>query len=357
VRPLPAALSPRGSVRRRESIRRRPREGRGGASPCFGTDDNDPYRVFHEVAGIAPGTPIQYRATVLDNAGHTRTSDPVEIDVAAPSVTLTAPPQDGRVRENARLTAEVTPDDNDNSVRFERSVDGGAFTTVGSDSSQPVYTMADDVSALAPGTPVAYRAVLTYASGQTVTSAVRTVTVVEPVTTATIHYNRPDGNYGQWGLHLFGPAPAAAEATAEWTNATAFEGTDTYGVFHEIEIADDTKQVGFVVHGRQPGGGNPDTKDPNNSPDLLLHADRPPGNLAEGGRLDDLLLAAAALVTPRAHEPALVRETRRAGRDRACRASPGPGRRDGERGGAGPPEVSTGSSAGRAALTHSHIGI
>jgi alpha-amylase len=204
-----------------------------GEWTTIGTDDNEPYRVFHEVAGIAPGTTVQYRATVLDNAGHTRTSDPGQLQVAEPSVTLTAPPQDGRVRERARLTAEVTPDDNDNSVRFERSVDGGAWTAVGSDSSQPVYTLSDDVSGLDPGTAIEYRAVLTYAAGHTVTSASRSVTVVEPVTTATIHDQRSSG------------------------------------VFHEIEIADDTKQVGFVVHGKPPGG-TPDTKDPTNSPDRFF---------------------------------------------------------------------------------------
>ena len=91
--------------------------------------------------------------------------------MAAPSVTLTRAAEDGRVRESARLTAEVTPDDNDNSVTFERSVDGGAWTPVGTDGSQPVYTLADDVSGLEPGTQVEYRAVLTYAPGRTVTSA------------------------------------------------------------------------------------------------------------------------------------------------------------------------------------------
>ena len=176
----------------------------------------------------------------------------------------------------------MTPDDNDNSVRFERSVDGGAFTTVGTDASQPVYTVADDVSALAPGTPVEYRAVLTYAPGQTVTSAVRAVTVVEPVTTATIHYNRPDGNYDDWGLHLFGAALADGEATAEWTNATPFEGTDAYGAFHEIEIADDTA-AGRLHRPRQAAGRRePRHQGPGRLAGPLLHADRPPGDLAQG---------------------------------------------------------------------------
>ena len=267
----------------------------GGEWTTIGTDDNEPYRVFHEVAGLAPGTTVQYRATVLDNAGHTRTSDPEQMQVAEPAVALTAPTQDGRVSGLARLTAEVTPDDNDNSVRFERSVDGGAWETVGTDASQPAYTVSDDVSAVAPGAPVEYRAVLTYAPGKTVTSAVRAVTAVATVTTATIHYDRSDNDYVPWGLHLFGAALAPGEGTPNWTGAAPFEGTDAYGALHEIGIADDEQQVGFIVHGRPPDG-NPDTKDPNNSPDRFFTPIYHPEIWLKEGDATIYFSAAAALV-------------------------------------------------------------
>ena len=224
----------------------------------IGTDDNAPYRVFHDIAALAPGTKVRYRAIVLDNAGHTRTSDPGEVTIAEPAIALTSPPQGGSVNGTATLTAEATPDDNDNSVAFQRRVGGGAWTTVATDGSQPVYTASDDVSGFSVGTAIDYRAVLTYAPGRTVTSETRSVTVSAPLT-ATIHYNRPTGGYADWGLHLWGDGLAAGEATA-WTSPAPFEGTDDYGAFHVIDIADDTKQVNFIVHGRPPGG-NPDTKD------------------------------------------------------------------------------------------------
>ena len=98
-------------------------------------------------------------------------------------------------------------------VTIERSVDGAPFTNVGTDSSSPVYTAFDDTSALPDGARVTYRAVLTYAPGKTVTSAPRTVTIVQArVTTAVIHYNRTDGDYPAWGLHLFGDGLAPGEA-------------------------------------------------------------------------------------------------------------------------------------------------
>ena len=84
-----------------------------------------------------------------------------------------------------------------------------------------------------------------------------------------IHYRRTDGAVADWGLHLFGDALAAGQATPAWETPTAFEGSDGYGVLHTVGIADDTKQVGFIVHGRPPGG-DINTKDPTNAPDRFF---------------------------------------------------------------------------------------
>jgi glycosidase len=219
----------------------------------IGTDDNAPYRVFHDVSDIAPGTTIQYRAVVLDNAHHTSSSPVRSATVAAPAIILEAPTEGQRVRGTVEVRAIAIPEHSNYVVTFERSIDGGPFTLIGTDDSSPVYTVFDDTSGLADGTHVTYRAVLTYAPGQTVTSDTRTVTIVAAgVTTAVIHYNRPDGNYAAWGLHLWGDGLAPGEATAEWTSPTPFEATDAYGALHRIGIADDTKRVGFIVHGMPP---------------------------------------------------------------------------------------------------------
>ena len=226
----------------------------------IGTDDNAPYRVFHDVADVAPGTRVQYRAVVLDTDGHTRSSDIRSTTVAPPALTVEAPNEGQRVRGTVEVRVTAVPEHATYVTRFERSVNGGAFTTFATDDSSPTYTGFDNTSGLPDGARVTYRAILTYAPGRTVTSATRTVTVVQArVETATIHYNRPAGDYAIWGLHLFGDGLAAGEATAEWANATPFEATDGFGALHRIRLADDTKRVGFVVHQRPPG--NPDIKD------------------------------------------------------------------------------------------------
>ena len=226
-----------------------------------GTDDNAPYRVFHDVADIEPGTRVQYRAVVLDNAHHTRTSAVRATTIAPPSLALETPTDGGRVRGTVEVRALATPDHADNVVRFERSVDGGPFTAIGTDSSSPVYTVFDDTAALPDGAQVTYRAVLTYAPGRTVTSATRTVTIVQTaVTTAIVHYIRPAGDYADWGLHLWGDAIADGVATdwlaprrrLAWTNGVAI---------YEIPLKDDTKPVNFIVH--TPSGDTvPTTREP-----------------------------------------------------------------------------------------------
>ncbi|MFJ6280173.1 alpha-amylase family glycosyl hydrolase [Arthrobacter subterraneus] len=150
----------------------------GGEWTPIGTDDNAPYRVFHDVAALDPGTGLEYRAVVLDNKGHTAGSGVVSAEAPAPVVTLEAPEENARVRDAVELSAVADPEKATNVVSFERSVDGGAWEEIASDSSSPAYTYTDDISGLdlPDDTQLQYRAVLGGA-----VSNVRTVTVGDPV--------------------------------------------------------------------------------------------------------------------------------------------------------------------------------
>jgi alpha-amylase len=236
------------------------RVGNGGWR-SIGTDDNAPYRVFHDVADLEPGTRVQYKAVVLDNAGHSRASAVRTGTVAPPAIELEAPTDGGRVRGRVEVRAVATPDHPDYAVTFYRQVGDGPWTAIGTDTSSPVYTAFDDTTWLANGSVVRYRAVLTYAPGRTVESATRSVTVVtEPVTTAVVHYLRPAGDYDSWGLHLWGDAIADGVATA-WDAPRQRDGIDGFGAVYQIPLKDDTKPVNFIMH--QPSGDTvPDTREP-----------------------------------------------------------------------------------------------
>ncbi|WP_026549433.1 alpha-amylase family glycosyl hydrolase [Arthrobacter sp. Br18] len=140
----------------------------------IGTDDNAPYGVYHDVSGFAAGEALEYRAVVLDNADHTRTSGQRSASVPAPKLSMNLPVEGSRVQDDVDVTATVSPERSDYAVTLQRSVAGGEWTAIGADDSSPTYTAVDDLTALnlGEGTEIRYRAVL---DGSV--SDLRTVTV------------------------------------------------------------------------------------------------------------------------------------------------------------------------------------
>ena len=109
------------------------------------------------MAALDAGTALEYRATVLDNGGHTATSQPRTAAVPAPVLTLQTPLEGSNVNGTVELSATADPEKASHVVSFERSVAGGGWTAVGSDDSSPVYSVTDDLAPLelADGTKVA----------------------------------------------------------------------------------------------------------------------------------------------------------------------------------------------------------
>ena len=177
-----------------------------------------------------------------------------------PAIRLEAPAAGAKVRGTVELRAVADPERATHVVAFERSVAGGPWTPVGSDDSSPAYTVFDDISGLglAAGTPIRYRAILTEPDGTRVVSEERAVEQAPPpITTAIVHYKRPAGDYGQWGLHLWGDAVATP---TDWAAPLQRAGIDDFGARFEIALKDDLKPVNFIVHPpaarheREPGG-------------------------------------------------------------------------------------------------------
>jgi pullulanase-type alpha-1,6-glucosidase len=72
----------------------------------------------------------------------------------------------------------------------------------------------------------------------------------------TIHYRRPDGEYGDpssgaaedyWGLHLWGDGITPDEAT-EWASPKPPDGIDGFGAWWTVDIADAEEAVNFIIH-------------------------------------------------------------------------------------------------------------
>jgi pullulanase len=97
--------------------------------------------------------------------------------------------------------------------------------------------------------------------------------------TARIHYARPDGDYQGWTLHVW------EDTTDEvsWQDGLEIAGETDYGVYWTVNLREDARRVGFIVH-------RGDEKDP--GPDMFLE-------LAELGNEIWLISGSATLYSSR----------------------------------------------------------
>jgi pullulanase len=74
---------------------------------------------------------------------------------------------------------------------------------------------------------------------------------------ARIHYYRPDGQFTGWGLHVWNNTTD----NVTWTTPLQPDGSDTYGIYFDVDLYDNTTPLGFIIH-------KGDTKDP--GPDMYM---------------------------------------------------------------------------------------
>ncbi|WP_326563595.1 pullulanase-type alpha-1,6-glucosidase [Micromonospora peucetia] len=166
---------------------------------------------------------------------------------AAPRITITAPAPGEPVATKAAVTAQVTGDPLA-TVTVAARVAGGRWTLLGSADRAP-YTVHHDLTGLAGGTRVEYKAVVRDGKGRTASTR-STVTVGTPAQSASrdwavVHYQRPAGGYDDWGLYAWGDIdPAYA---TEWPEGQPFAGEDSYGRFAWVKLKPGAKSVGFLV--------------------------------------------------------------------------------------------------------------
>ena len=105
-----------------------------------------------------------------------------------------------------------------------------------------------------------------------------------------IHYNGDAVRAGACTCSATGSR--RARRPPRGSNPTPFEATDAYGALHRIQLADDTKRVGFIVHRRPPGDPNQKDTDPDRffiplaTPEIWLRAGRRADLQLRGGRRD-----------------------------------------------------------------------
>ncbi|MEU8301461.1 pullulanase-type alpha-1,6-glucosidase [Micromonospora sp. NPDC048909] len=176
-----------------------------------------------------------------------RAGTPIAAPAGVPTITITAPAPDAPVATRAAVTAQVVGDPLA-TVTVAARVAGREWTLLGSAHHAP-YTVHHDLTGLAGGTRVEYKAVVRDGRGRTATAR-STATVGTPAQGASrdwavVHYQRPAGGYDDWGLYAWGDIdPAYA---TEWPKGQPFAGEDSYGRFAWVKLKPGAKSVGFLV--------------------------------------------------------------------------------------------------------------
>ncbi|WFE47437.1 pullulanase-type alpha-1,6-glucosidase [Verrucosispora sp. WMMD1129] len=175
-----------------------------------------------------------------------RAGRPVALPDVRPGITITAP--EGSPATRAEVTAQVTGDPLAR-VTMAARVAGGKWTLLGSAHRAP-YTVHHDLTGLAAGTKIEYKAVVRDGRGRTA-SGHATATVGTPDLPGSsrdwlvVHHQRPDGDYDDWGLYAWGDIDP--EYATEWPQGQPFAGTDAYGRFAWVKLKPGAKSVGFLV--------------------------------------------------------------------------------------------------------------
>ncbi len=219
-----------------------------------------------------------------------RAAQPVTNLGAAPAAQFTspAPTVHGEIEVAVNLAPAAFAE-----VTFLVQVDGGPAQFLGVDDNPP-YRVYYDTGGLANGSTLTFTALAHDLYGH-YRKAVTTTVVTLPAAWTVIHYQRPAGDYDDWGLHLWGDGLAAGVGT-DWNAPMMWNGEDAFGRFAFFKVQDPTQAVGFIVH-------KGDDKDAD-ADRFFLPADQPHIWIKQGDpALYDSAAAAQAAVTLHYHRP------------------------------------------------------
>ncbi|ELP64191.1 pullulanase-type alpha-1,6-glucosidase [Streptomyces turgidiscabies] len=239
-----------------------------GKWQTLGSADHAPYRVTQTVAkDIAPGTPLRYKAVVVDSAGRTAS--------AMATSTTGAPPAPEVPRASSRDYAVVHYKRSDGDYTDWRLYAWGDLAD-GESTTWPEghdFVGRDAYGAFAyvrlkPGaSDVSYLVI--DKDGNKDVSADRSIDVTktgeiwveqgkeavltqkptadypdQDTTKAVLHYHRADGNYDGWGLHVW----SGAANPTDWSGPLKPVRTDAYGAVYEVPLNDAATSLSYILH-------------------------------------------------------------------------------------------------------------
>ncbi|MEU7024456.1 pullulanase-type alpha-1,6-glucosidase [Streptomyces sp. NPDC046203] len=222
-----------------------------GPWQTLGTADHAPYKVTQHVTAPA-GTPLRYKAVAVDSAGRTASAlaDTTAGQVPAPEKPVAVERTWGVVhyRRDDKDYTGWTLKSAGQSVPFSGRDAYGAFAWVRvpeGESTLP-YTVEKDGTADGPERSIALARTgeVWITAGDPGQSDTAPATAPQDKTKAVLHYQRADGDYDGWGLHLWS---GAAQPT-DWSKPLMPARFDAYGAVYEVPLTDGATNLSYIVH-------------------------------------------------------------------------------------------------------------
>ncbi|MER7401093.1 pullulanase-type alpha-1,6-glucosidase [Streptomyces sp. NPDC000070] len=232
----------------------------------LGSADHAPYRVTQTIAeDVPPGTPLRYKAVVVDSAGRTASAlaasasgtPPVEEPPGASSrdyAIVHYKRADGNYADwglyawGDLADGEATQWPDSHPFTGRDAYGAFAYVKLKPGASTVGFLVIDKDGDKDVATD---RTIDVTRTGEVwIEQGKETVTTERPDdpapdrTKAVLHYHRADGNYDGWGLHVW---TGAAHPT-DWSNPLKPVKTDTYGAVFEVPLTDGATSLSYIIH-------------------------------------------------------------------------------------------------------------
>ncbi|AEV84578.1 alpha-amlyase [Actinoplanes sp. SE50] len=231
------------------------RAGNGPWQP-IGTAGRAPYRVFHDLTGLAGGAEVQYRAVARDGRGRTATTTSrirvgtvrAEAGYAVVHYQRPAGDYDGwRLHATGDVDAAAL-DPQGEPFTGTDAYGRFAWVKLRPGATKVTFTVSDangvkDVDADRSLNPQQTPGIWLH-QGDPAISYQGPAPAPAP-NTAILHYRRPAGDYTGWGLHLW---DGAATPTADWGAPLLPESFDSFGAVFRIPLAAGATGLSYIMH-------------------------------------------------------------------------------------------------------------
>ncbi|GGY85956.1 pullulanase-type alpha-1,6-glucosidase [Streptomyces nitrosporeus] len=219
----------------------------------LGSADHAPYKVTqHLDETVKAGTPLRYKAVVIDRAGRTASAlASTTAGQAPPAPKPVAVERDHAVVHYKRADGDYEGwqlKSGGETAAFTGRDAYGAFAWIDLDegaSSFP-YTIEKDGTADGPERTVdlARTGQVWVEQGKDGQATEAPAAPPQDTAKAVLHYHRADGDYDGWGLHTW----TGAAAPTDWAKPLQPVKTDAYGATYEVPLTDGATSLSYILH-------------------------------------------------------------------------------------------------------------